>query len=112
MRLDGEHFDIDRQRIAVRHDILGGARRDIDRLTAEAQTDGRTRRRCIREEETDDGLNGFAFAGGLQVQLDDQIAVWLEPPLRARRYSVRRLAGCPAKQLTFRIAGVALHAAL
>ena len=111
VRLDGEDFDVDRQLVAIGDDVLAGVCGDVDRLAAEPQSGRRPRRRIISEEESDGRCQTFRLAGWLKVQLDYEIAARLEPPLRARRRRMRRLPRGPSEQLSFGIAGIALHAA-
>ena len=111
MRLDRDHFDVHRQLVMVRHDVLTCAGRDLDRLAPEAQTDRCSRRRRVGKEQSDRHLDGFRLSRRLEMQLDDEIAAWLETPLRPIRRGMRRLAGRPPEQLPFRIPRVALHAA-
>ncbi len=111
MRLDGQHVDVDRQLIAIGDDVLARTRRDLDRLASQPQADRRARRRGVGEEEADGHGHALHFPGRLEMQLHDEVAARLEPPLRALGRRMRRLSRRPSEQLPFGIARVALHAA-
>ena len=111
MRLNGQKLHVDRQDIAVGDQIVAFARRDVDRLAAEPQSERGSRRRHVGEVEANRHLKRLALACRLKVQLDDEIAPRFEPPGHAIGRRVRRLAGRPAEHLPFGIASVPDHAA-
>jgi hypothetical protein len=68
--------------------------------------------RCpIGEEERDRHPDALHLSGGLEVELHDEVAARLEPPLRPVRYGMRSLPWRPAEQLSFRVTGVPFHTA-
>ena len=105
------NLDVDRQTIAVCHDIPGVARRDIDRLASEPQSDRRSGRRLIREEQRDAHLQRLGLAGGLQMQLHDEVAGGIEPPGAAFWRRPRTLARRPPEHVPGRIGRIGHHAA-
>src|SRR5207244_11946004 len=99
------------QLIAIGDRPRVGARRNVDRLAAETQAHGRSRRRIVGEVEAGGQLHRFPLARWLQMQLYDQIAARLEAPLRAVGHTMRGLTRRPAEKLSFGVSRVALHAA-
>ena len=65
----------------------------------------------VREEEPDAHLHRLGLAGGLQVQLHDEVAVGLEPPRHALRRGPRLLPRRPTQHVAGGIGGVLHHAA-
>jgi hypothetical protein len=85
VRLNREHVYVDRQTVAVGNGIRPVPGFDVDRLTAQANSDRRSRWRLIGEEQPDAHLDRFRFAGRLHVELDDDVAERIETPGRAIR---------------------------
>ena len=82
VRVDAEQLHVHRQFERVHNDVMGLARRYIDRLRAEFEVECLAVRRRVGEKQADPRTNGFGLASGRRdhVQLQDEIGIRLDLP--------------------------------
>ncbi len=102
MWLNGQRFDINRQRVSIAVDVIRFVGRDVDVLPAEPQHVARSHRRPIRKEEPDADLDRLGLCARHEVQLHNQVGVRLKVPAHAVRRFARRLTWGPPEEQTVR----------
>ena len=112
VRLHGERVDVDRQRIRVGVDVVAASRGDIDVLPPKPQHVAGTRRTLVGEEQADAHAHGLWYVARHEMELDHQIALWLETPAHGIGRHARRLARRPAEKHPVGKSGLTAAAAL
>ena len=96
VRIDAHRLDVDREHVAVLHDVVRLAGGNVDRLRLELHADRRARRRRVGEEQADRRLHRFARGARDHVEQQDQVGAGIERPRVVGRLHHRHLARRPA----------------
>jgi len=106
MRVESEELDVPRKSEGIFDHELWIAGRNIERaIVFELQKNGKVSGRFAGEINADGGLDGFGFAGRLEMRVEDEIVAGVETEGEPGRFNDRGAAWLPKKKMAIGVEG-------